>query len=646
MTTPHDASPRCEGTASGRLNGADGLSILLLTVVSAIMAVSLWGKLQTLLFLDPSWWLQEVSRVARGELPYRDFGWHFPPFAVMLYGLALRAVGIRFDVVQTLMDVISLGVVVLSYSLLRHYLSTVLATLTCLLLIAVCCTTLTYFSLFSLFGYSPALQTGALGLLLLLNGAVAYIEDGCFTAARVTIMAIGAFVALLSKPEPAIATLGIWFVVVAFGPMREASVSIWLRRSAVLSAAFFLPALAVYAFFINAAGLGTLAAAVSGYGLATRTCPWWPTGIGIWAGIAGCGAAAVLIVLGSVTRRAAWRNYLGPVKYALLCAAGLLGLGIYLGYEFYARAPGLYDWTLTGRQLEFLVRSMGATTDVFRAALWPAILYWVYLLGRGLFNRGRLREVEIKKLLFFTAPVLMSARSLFGTVLTPFPEVPAICYPFVILMGPYLLYAALSAPGDALTKRMALRFVATLTVAYIAVRIVAGYPDILSNRHYSQIETNAGSIKVSDGGPSEEIYNYVTRHTAPMEGILEIPYGGGIGFASRHPSPTYSTLFVQISPPENVQRLDVERMSRTPPAIVIAKDEARLGTYYGVDVPVGCEFPRIVWKSGKSAGDPNFVLPIVGFIRDNYHVERRIGAWQILRLNRLTQGDRNLGRLH
>ena len=228
----------------------------------------------------------------------------------------------------------------------------------------------------------------------------------------------------------------------------------------------------------------------------------------------------------------------------------------------------------------------------------------------------------------------MSARSLFGTVLTPFPEVPAICYPFVILIGPFLLYQALSASGDPVTKRSALRFVAALVTCYIAVRIAGGYPDILSNNHYSQIQTVAGPIKVSDGGASAEIYDYVMEHTTPTQGILELPYGGGIGFATGRRSPTYSTLFVQLSPPESVQSLDVERMRASPPAIVIARDGARFGTYYGIEQPVGCEFPRIVWKSAKRAGDPNRILPIVDYIRANYHVERRIGPWQILMWNR------------
>ena len=598
MTTG-EAGSSSSGIVSPVLTRADAWSILLLTLVSAAMAAALWGKLQTLLYLDPSWWLQEIARAARGELPYRDFAWHFPPFAVLLYGYALRVFGIRFEVVQIVMDVVSLAIVVLSYALLRHYVSTLLALLTCLLLIAVCCTTLTYFSLFSLFGYSPALQTGTLGLLLLLNGVVGH--------RRITVAAAGAFIALLSKPEPIVATVGILFVVVAFDPRRS------VKQAALLLAVCFAPALLVYAFFANAVGLSALAAAITGYGLATNTCPWWPTGIGIWAGIAGCGAASVLVALGSASRRDAWR----------LWSAAIPGLAFYLSYEIFEH----------GWNAQNLIRSMASTTDVFRAALWPGILYWAYLLGRGIRGYG-----EYKKLLLLTAPVLMSARSLFGTVLTPFPEVPAICYPFVILIGPFLLYQALSAQGDPVTKRSALRFVAALVICYIAVRIAGGYPEILSSSHYSQIQTVAGPIKVSDGGASAEIYDYVMEHTTPTQGILELPYGGGIGFATGRRSPTYSTLFVQLSPTESVQRSDVERMRAAPPAIVIARDDARFGTYYGVEQPVGCEFPRIVWKSAKRAGDPNRILPIVDYIRANYHVERRIGSWQILMRGALPYG--------
>ena len=310
MTTG-EAGSSSSGIVSPVLTRADAWSILLLTLVSAAMAAALWGKLQTLLYLDPSWWLQEIARAAHGELPYRDFAWHFPPFAVLLYGYALRVFGIRFEVVQIVMDVVSLAIVVLSYRLLRHYVSTLLALLTSLLLIAVCCTTLTYFSLFSLFGYSPALQTGTLGLLLLLNGVVGH--------RRITVAAPGAFIALLSKPEPIVATVGILFVVVAFDPKTKREAGRAFARRVLRSSTLGVRVLR------QRGGIGTLVSAITGYGLATNTCPWWPTGIGIWAGIAGCGAASVLIALGSARRRPAWR----------LWFAAIPGLAFYLSYEIF-----------------------------------------------------------------------------------------------------------------------------------------------------------------------------------------------------------------------------------------------------------------------------------------------------------------------
>ena len=63
-----------------------------------------------------------MFRVSQGELPYRDFAWHFPPFSVMLYGLALRAFGVHFQVVQIVMDLISLAIVLLGYAVVGYFL--------------------------------------------------------------------------------------------------------------------------------------------------------------------------------------------------------------------------------------------------------------------------------------------------------------------------------------------------------------------------------------------------------------------------------------------------------------------------------------------------------------------------------------------
>ena len=622
-----------ETASRPRTELVDLLSATVLVLISAALAWSLWGKLQTLLELDPSWWLHEISRAAHGELPYRDFAWHFPPLAVMAFGWWLRIFGIRFDAVQALVDLISLAIVALSYVLLRHYVPRAIQFATCLLLLAVCSTSQTYFSLFSMLGYNPALITGALGLLIMLNVAVAFAGDHQIDGMRVLYLAIGAFIAFLSKPESIVAAIGILALLIAFDPLLLCSPAVWLRRCVMLMVACLLPALMVYGWFARVVGVRNLADAIGGYGFVTLTCPWWPTGVGLWAALAGLGAAIVLVVVGTGLNAAAWRKSLGSAGYAALWAAAILGFAVYLGYEFYAHVLNLSLAALTPAMLLYVLRSMAGTTDVFRAALWPAILFFMLLVVRGLRAGGKLTEKEFKQILFLTPPVLISSRSLFGTVISPFPEVPAMCYPFVILLAPYLLYQALAVPGEPKAPRPALRFVVILTLIYVLVRIGGGYSEIFSNRRYTLLRTNAGTVEVRDGSVSADVYNHVVQHTSVSDRILELPYGGGLSFATGRQSPAYSMLFVQLHPPTSIQALDVERMRAHPPALVIAKDQPHLGTYYGVDQPVGCEFPRIVWRSRKALGDPNLVLPIVGFIHENYHLEKSVAGWQILRHN-------------
>lgn len=615
---PHAGSERMDRT-----------TIAALSVLSAAMAWALWGKLQTLLDLDPSWWLHEIARAARGELPDRDFAWHFPPLAVLLYGWWLRIFGIRFNAVQALMDLVSAGIVALSYQLLRQFVPRAIQFVTCLLLLAVCCTTQTYFSLFSLLGYNPALLTGAFGLLLLLNAAVRFVGDNLLGPGRLLQFGLGAMISLLSKPESMLASAGILALVIVFDPLRQSAPVAWLRRSVLLAAVCFLPSLIVYVWFAQVVGLGNLAAAISGYGLATLTCPWWPTGIGLWSGLAGLGAAAALVSLGSLSHPAGWRKSLGG-WYATLWTIAILGFVLYLGYEVFSHTVNLSLSVLTSARLGYVLRSMAGTTDVFRAVLWPAILIWSCLLIRGLRDRGRLPTPDLKRLLFVSAPFLTGIRSLFGSVITPFPEVSAMCYPFVILVGPYLLYRALCFPGNSSTGRSAARFVIAVSLLYAMLRVIGGYSEILSNRGYTLLQTNAGAVRVRDGAASREVYDYVVQHTSASDGILELPYGGGLAFASGRSSPAYSTLFVQLHPPASIQALDVERMRAHPPTLVIAKDQPDLGTYYGIEHPVGCAFPRIVWSSEEPAGSPNLILPIVNYVGENYHLVERVGQWQIL----------------
>jgi hypothetical protein len=604
---------------------------------SALSAWSLWGKLQTLLWLDPPWWLQETFRVSRGEFVYRDFGWHFPPFGLLLYGFALRVFGVHFYVVQVVMDLISLAIVFLVYAILGYFLSGWLRLIACLLLIAVCSTTQTYFSLFSMMSYVPSLHTGAAGLLVVLISILHYLERGKLTLPWLFILWAGAFVALLSKVESILAVVGILLVLIVFDPARQTSTdnlpgSHRTRFYATLLAGSFLPALCVYAYFVYVAGLAIVTESLGGFGLAKVACPWWPTGIGIWAAAAALGLAGTFVLAGAMTDRSAWRRLLGP-RYGIAVAAMILGFVIYTGYETYRNLPDLTSDAPAMSRLKAVATSVLSTTGVFRSVLWPTLLWWAWSLQSGIRQRGRLPAADLQLLLLLTGPALMSARSLFATVLTPFPEVPAICYPFVILLAPVLLMRALALPSGSLpgqSRIRAARFTAAVMLAYAAARIVGAFPDLLSDKAFAALDTTAGRIKLRDGGLSAAVYRYVTSHTSAADKILEIPYGGGIGFASGRRSPTYTTFFMQLHPPEAIQNLDAERARKTPPAVIVARDLPHFGTYYGVESDVGCEFPRLVWRSHVPGGDPNVIFPIVHFIDSNYHVAERLRGWQIL----------------
>ena len=252
----------------------------------------MWTKLFSLTYLDPPLWLQNAFRFADGQMPYRDYSYPYPALGIAFIGWAFRLFGVKFTVAQMVMDVISLGIVIAVFALVRQLMPRALQALTCILMIAVCATAQSYFSLFSLLGYTPSLQVAALGLLLLMLGGFRYLDRGHFEAGNVALMAIGSAVALLSKQEPMLVVPGflallavcdrkIWF--------RDRSFPDWLRTYLWLGCACIVPSVVIMIPVIARAGLHNFAAAIRGYGLATIPCPWWPTGRGVFAACAAVG---------------------------------------------------------------------------------------------------------------------------------------------------------------------------------------------------------------------------------------------------------------------------------------------------------------------------------------------------------------------
>src|SRR5437660_585875 len=106
-----------------------------------------WGKLNSLLLLDPAWWLNEYARYARGELLYRDFYWPYGPLSADIFAWTMRLFGVRFTVAQAVVDLLSLVVIVLVYRIARRLVPAPLSQLIAIWLIAVGITARTFFSL-------------------------------------------------------------------------------------------------------------------------------------------------------------------------------------------------------------------------------------------------------------------------------------------------------------------------------------------------------------------------------------------------------------------------------------------------------------------------------------------------------------------
>lgn len=72
-----------------------------------------WGH-TSLMWGDIGRWSHEVERLANGELPYRDFQWHYPPLGLWVEGLLARLVGTDHGDLTAIATALSLIVVAAS----------------------------------------------------------------------------------------------------------------------------------------------------------------------------------------------------------------------------------------------------------------------------------------------------------------------------------------------------------------------------------------------------------------------------------------------------------------------------------------------------------------------------------------------------
>jgi len=567
----------------------------------------------SLLWLDPAHWLNELSLFWHGELPYRDYSFQYPPFVVFLYGSLLRLFGATFTNVQVITDLIDVAVIICFYLLIRRLFPPRLRFAVACFLVCVSATSLMNFNLFSYVTYSPSLQTGALGVILLLFALIGFLARKRFGYAGWTLAAVGGFIAVLSKPESAVASI---FSLAVFALIVRAP-----RTVLSIATVVFVPAAIAYASIAYAVGRSNLLAGMSGYGLATAFCPWWPTGLGVFSIVATLGEACAFAALCSLPMRRAFSVAYG-LRYRYLLWSGALGAIIYASYIAYQSkhaifSPGLALLERVRRTLPYVVY----TSPILEPMLWVCIVVFLVLLWRAF--SGRLAAADAAILVLLSAPVAMSSRSLFNTTQSIFPEVSGICYPFLLVLGPYFLWRFLR-PASV---RYATVVVAALMFGYAAIRVAGGWPEMLSGTHYGTLYTEAGSVKLLNYDLDSKVYRYVLRHTSADDYVLDLPYGGGLNFASRRRYPIFNVQLYGLGVPPPYEQLDLDLMRQHPPRIVIGLNEANLGTYwgYGQKGDRACVCPRLVWAPDRRSWDPDRVLPVAQYIEAHYRVVETIG---------------------
>ena len=596
-----------------------------------------WLKVGTLLWGDPSRWLFEAQRVAAGQVPYRDFSWSYPPFSVLLLGGAMKVFGVSFTVAQVFLDLWSFAVIFLAYAVIRPLLPRFLHLPVMFFLVAVCGTSLMFFNLFSFLTYVPALQTGAVGLLLLLVGLRSYVRTGELSASTWLLITIGAFIAAYSKLESlmaAYAILGLLAIVDRKHWFAERKTGDWFRHYTKLAAACVAPALAGYIWIGAITGFANLKEGLLGYGVAGSACPWWPTGLGLFGAAASLGEAAFVAAVFSLTRRKRFAARFGADYYYAL-TVGLAGVCIYVAYVFYV------NWSLLSGGRPFWDKVWWSAKDtimtnaILLPVMWSGIVLWLFLAYRLILSRRLRPSMEsFSFMLALTGAIAMSVRGWFNWHLGVTPTVPALCYPFLLLLGPYLLWRllALAGPGADLVRGIRSWPGAAMTavlIGYSLLRVAGGYSSMLSRKPYENLPTMAGNIRLTDYAIESEIYRFIMDNTSAADTVIDIPYGGGINVATHRLSNFFSTMLVDLRMPDRFLDEDLDRIRQRPPKVVIVHNQPNYGAVYGME-GCTCSYPRFVWRPATSSIVPGKVFPAIRYIQENYRVAKVVGPKLLL----------------
>jgi hypothetical protein len=579
-----------------------------------------WGKLDTF-WGDSVRWMFEAYRAASGELPYRDFAQQYPPLPLMLSAATLLIFGAKFVVLQIVVDILSAMVVVLTWDTARRFLPGVLPVAVAVILACSGVANTSNFALFSLQIYSPSILLGAIGLLLVIREMADFLDCRYLTRRSLVWTVLGATIGLLSKPEFIVGILG------CLGTVALLEIRLWRRDRVVFSGYRDLgrllvtataPAIIVYVLFAALCGPANVMAGIGGYGMGALTCPWWPTGLGLFGACVAVGygvIAAAAYSLLHVRRfwiRYRWKNLL-LWSGALLSAVAMI---LYLPYCV-AELP-LFSRGATPFRIASFYLSTGT---VLLPVMWIGILVLAALSIAFLrWPEGAWRD-RAPILLLLAPAFLISLRGLFGGTMSQLTQVSMAAYPLWFIVGPFLALWFLHAFGP---NRDPAAAIVVAMFAYAALRL-AGIVVTEARTPYAHLDTAAGTISLQDTQIGPKVYSYVLTHTDPAEPVLDLANGGGFNFAEHRVSPVFSTQFTGLAPHPKYLNADLARIEKQPPRLVIANDGPTFQATYGLCMNTGCVFPALVWRSTRLACDPSQTFPVLNYIRSHYEPAARFG---------------------
>jgi hypothetical protein len=363
--------------------------------------------------------------------------------------------------------------------------------------------------------------------------------------------------------------------------------------------------------------------------LATFACPWWPTGLGVFGILASSAQAVVIAAIALWPLRQEFSAHTGK-RYRSVLLAATPCLVLYLSYYFYLNSVELLSDDSFSHKIKSVLPRLFWTNPVFLPVMWTTVAVTVYLSVRLALRQLRPQHTvpAIEFWVFLAPGVVMSSRGFFGTTLIPITALSAVCYPFLILAAPVLLWKLLSPLAPSASKPVWV--VSAFVLGYVFIRLVGAYPIMLDGAGYRELATKAGAIRVRDNDGSAEIYEYVVRTTAPSDFVLCMPYCGGVNVAAQRRSPIYTVQFKQLRPSLLYQAKDVDGMKQRPPKVVIVDDAPHYGTVFGLPANMECPCPRLVWQPDQWSAKPEYVFPVVEYIQEHYRVDRNIGSRLVL----------------